>query len=220
MPIFSGIPRFSLSVSGESRSRPYDDDNTDMDFGNVTTPRTPAKSRSHGDIPSHSSSALFPLSYQNDATDAFLAERFNDVDLIGKGEFSLVYAASEKQNAMGIEPVRYAIKKTKAPFKGTKSRARFNEEAEILKSLSETQNEGREYIINMFDAWEHQGHLYIMTEYCENGSLDSFLSERGNVSRLDEWRVWKILVEITLVSFFLLLGNKFDSNILGFAVHS
>jgi len=41
--------------------------------------------------------------------------------------------------------------------------------------------------------------LFIQTEFCENGSLDLFLREYGNIERLDEFRVWKILVELTLV---------------------
>lgn len=62
----------------------------------------------------------------------------------------------------------------------------------------EFEEEGREYIVGLIDSWEYNNHLYIMMEYCENGSLDRFLDESGNIQRLDEWRVWKILVEIAL----------------------
>lgn len=62
----------------------------------------------------------------------------------------------------------------------------------------ETEAEGREYIVALITNWEHLGNLYIMTEYCENGNLEEFLAKSGNVSRLDEWRVWKILVEVSM----------------------
>ena len=50
------------------------------------------------------------------------------------------------------------------------------------------------------DSWENNGRLYIQTEFCENGSLSSFLANAGNKARLDDFRVWKILLELCLVS--------------------
>lgn len=59
-------------------------------------------------------------------------------------------------------------------------------------------NDGRDYVLTLISAWEYQSHLYIMTDYCENGTLDEFLIKQceNSRTRLDEWRVWKILVEI------------------------
>jgi mitosis inhibitor protein kinase SWE1 len=132
--------------------------------------------------------------------DVALSERFDHVGLVGTGEFSLVYAVSERGS---LNDNRYAVKRTKTPFLGPKARIRRLEEVEILRALTGPNSDndgddGKDYIVNLLDAWEINGHLYIMTEFCENGNLDTFLSERGNVSRLDEWRVWKILVEIAL----------------------
>ncbi|GAV27522.1 hypothetical protein PMKS-000990 [Pichia membranifaciens] len=61
-------------------------------------------------------------------------------------------------------------------------------------------NDGRDYVLTLISAWEIQSHLYIMTDYCENGSLDQFLINQCELSRsrLDEWRVWKILVEVMM----------------------
>jgi len=56
-----------------------------------------------------------------------------------------------------------------------------------------------EHILEMIDSWEQYDHLFIQTELCENGSLDVFLRDYGNIERLDEFRVWKILLELTLV---------------------
>lgn len=152
-------------------------------------PRTPAKPPKHSSIPP-------VVSFDKDETDPVLTERFERIQLVGRGEFSTVYSISTR----GGNSDRYAVKRTKYPFMGPKARSRRLEEVEILKNLTESNSdaEGKESVLTLIDAWEANDHLYIMTMYCENGSLDTFLSERGNFSRLDEWRVWKILVEITL----------------------
>ena len=51
----------------------------------------------------------------------------------------------------------------------------------------------------MIDSWEHHGHLYIQTEYCSEGSLDTFLKAVGQAGRLDDFRIWKILLETAQV---------------------
>lgn len=56
------------------------------------------------------------------------------------------------------------------------------------------------------DSWEEDEALYIRTELCESGNLLRFLWEYGKVfPRLDESRVWKIIVDLGNVSvcFFL-----------------
>lgn len=214
----SNVSQLSLSTEpsfNRSGLHPMDDDNDIMeDAGSVMgVPKTPAKgarARHEITVPSAIMSMDKPGHQNQSGAEVVLRERFSDVQQIGSGEFSIVYAVSEKTSVRGIEPARYAVKRTKYPYGGVKSRKRRNEEVEILRELTFSRRnandeEGREYIVNLIDAWELSGHLYIVTEYCENGNLDTFLSERGNISRLDEWRVWKILVEITLVSFIFLL---------------
>ena len=117
---------------------------------------------------------------------------FHNLQLIGSGEFSEVY---EVQLRNVEPPTPFAVKKTRAPSTGYKSRARRFEEVNILRALGR-----HEHIVEFFDSWEEQGHLYIQTELCENGSLDVFLQEYGKYDRLDEFRVWKVLVELSMVS--------------------
>ena len=69
------------------------------------------------------------------------------------------------------------------------------EEVRTLKVLG-----SHEHILELIDSWEQYDHLFIQTELCENGSLDVFLRDYGNIERLDEFRVWKILIELTMVS--------------------
>jgi mitosis inhibitor protein kinase SWE1 len=54
--------------------------------------------------------------------------------------------------------------------------------------------------LNVNDHWEANSHLYIQTEYCEGGNLRRFLDTVGYSSRLDDFRIWKILLELSQVS--------------------
>lgn len=156
--------------------------------------------------------------------DALLSARFERVQMAGRGEFSYVYVVTEKpSNNQTVLPNSFAVKRTKNPYASVRQRLRLREEVEALRALtvdykkrqkglaadagdSETNDklklateddEGRDHIVTLVSDWEQGGFLYIMTEYCENGNLDEFLAKSGDTSRLDEWRVWKILVEIS-----------------------
>jgi mitosis inhibitor protein kinase SWE1 len=132
-----------------------------------------------------------------------LTSRFETVTQMGSGEFSQVYRVSNFINgtpgrfspavhAMGSV---YAVKKSKRPFIGQKDRQRQMKEAEILRALRTN-----DHIVHFVDSWEDMGHLYIQTEFCENGNLFDFLKRTGDKARLDDFRIWKILLELTLVS--------------------
>ncbi|KAG5362502.1 Mitosis inhibitor protein kinase wee1 [Yarrowia sp. C11] len=140
------------------------------------------------------------------AGESWLSQKFDSVSLIGSGEFSSVYTVTERvkkptgSSVILTPPNRYAVKKMKYPFAGPKARARRMEEVEVLRKLTDSKRDedGRDFIVQLVDSWEYHGFLFIMTEYCENGSLDVFLAENGRIARLDDWRVWKILVELAL----------------------
>lgn len=57
------------------------------------------------------------------------------------------------------------------------------------------QEEGKEYLVYFIEAWEFNNYYYIMTEFCDNGTLFDFLEENKNY-KIDEFRIWKILIEI------------------------
>lgn len=77
---------------------------------------------------------------------------------------------------------------------------------DILKHLSQAaQSTGlrgsHPNVLAYIDSWEEDEALYIQTELCESGNLARFLWEYGRVfPRLDEARVWKIVVDLTNVS--------------------
>lgn len=88
----------------------------------------------------------------------------------------------------------WAVKKSKQPYFGLKDRERRIREVDILKSLTHS-----DHIIAFMDSWEQSGHLYIQTEFCEEGGLDVFLAQVGLKARLDDFRIWKILLELAVV---------------------
>ena len=142
--------------------------------------------------------------------DIVLSSRFKKVDWYSKGEFSevfKVYQPSEPAkrrsyfspfHGSGTSPTSppakvYIVKKSKAPFTSNKLRQKKLREASILRALGKT-----DHVVCLVDSWEANYHLYIQTEFCEEGCLDTFLARQGNSGRLDDFRIWKILIELSL----------------------
>jgi len=173
-----------------------------------TAPRTPVEcmiglsqqSAAFNSLPRVSSAPKESSLSKSTDSDPCLLAKFGNCNLVGSGEFSIVYAIKYRGD-------RFAVKRTKKQITGPKTRMRKLQEVEILRTLQsdqsaeddpEDQLEGKEYVVELKDYWEVNSYLYIMTEYCENGTLETFLAETGKISRLDEWRVWKIMVEMLL----------------------
>ncbi|CAL5874860.1 uncharacterized protein PFLUO_LOCUS9162 [Penicillium psychrofluorescens] len=200
---------FPPDPSGLSISVPNEQHHSmQADFDNTNFPATPTGPRD-----SFSSSNKLPSlqmsSYHIPDVDPSLTSRFEKVELIGTGEFSQVYRVSQSHNQTlpsvfslpSSEPKSptalphqvWAVKKSKQPYSGLKDRERRIREVDVLKTLIHT-----DHIVSFMDSWEAGGHLYIQTEFCEEGSLDVFLAQIGLKARLDDFRIWKILLELTL----------------------
>jgi mitosis inhibitor protein kinase SWE1 len=143
----------------------------------------------------------FSVSVHSDV-DTSITSRFTDVSVLAQGEFSIVYKVAQPANTgflNGSSPPSprkaWVVKKTKKPYTGNRDRQKKLREVEILRTLR-----GQNHVLEFLDCWEAEHHLYIQTECCENGSLDKFLAEAGNKARIDDFRVWKILLELTMVS--------------------
>ncbi|KAK2463166.1 hypothetical protein APHAL10511_004821 [Amanita phalloides] len=122
---------------------------------------------------------------------------FDEIDELGSGEFGKVIKVRSKKGYHGL----YAIKKSKR-FEGPKHRLRLREEVDILKHLAHHSGSGlpgrHPNVLAYIDSWEEDEALYIQTELCESGNLAHFLWEYGRVfPRLDEARVWKIIVDLS-----------------------
>jgi mitosis inhibitor protein kinase SWE1 len=154
--------------------------------------------------------SITPINGQGPSdVDMVLNSLFDHVELIGKGEFSQVFKATETSEQKTLGSVSgtpgtpptpsqarvFAVKKTRLPFFGAKDRESKLREVNILKSLR-----GYPHVLQYVESWEKQFHLYIQTEYCEEGSLSEFLGNVGSAGRLDDFRIWKILVEASMVS--------------------
>ncbi|XXH03907.1 OPT super [Hypoxylon texense] len=155
--------------------------------------------------------AITPINGISQELDASLMSRFGKVEPIGKGEYSMVFKVTDMgPSARGAAhqgffstpthhrtpspPVgkAYAVKKLTVPIIGRRDRASRLREVYVLEKLR-----GCDHIVQLNKDWEDNGFLYIQTEFCEEGSLDRFLNYVGVRGRLDDFRIWKIMLEIS-----------------------
>jgi len=156
--------------------------------------------------------SITPIQAQHAAFeyDAVLSRRFTGVEFLGKGEFSQVFRvtateAAPSQEFFGWTPGRnaqtsnaqrvYAVKKVRLPVYNERGYQAKLREVAALRAVR-----GRDNVLQLVNYWEEDYHLYIQTEYCAEGSLDTFLKKFGEHGRLDDFRIWKILVEVCQVS--------------------
>lgn len=159
-------------------------------------PATPTAGREASFFASHRESTT-PMHRTAPKADEFaLRSRFDTVQGIGKGEFSNVFRVSSSSNTTipsspmplfanssqsdGPADERvFAVKKI--AFQGPKDLALKLAEITALKAVR-----GKENVVQLLSYWEEDHHLYIQTEYCEEGSLDNFLKKVGDTGRLDD----------------------------------
>ena len=70
----------------------------------------------------------------------------------------------------------------------------------MLETLAKTANP---YVLQFQEAWEEKEQLHIRTNLAECGDLATYLNSIGETGGLDEGRCWKMLFELTSVSFLL-----------------
>ena len=132
--------------------------------------------------------------------DEHLVNKFGmkNLKLIGQGEFSIVYECT-------FNGEKFAVKRNKKLTMGKLERNAIKREIEALRNLNslkesddeamKEEQEGKEYLVYFIEAWEFNNYFYIMTEYCEGGNLFDFLEEHKHY-KMDEFRIWKILIEL------------------------
>ncbi len=202
-----------LSISGHGDGHAVRPMTSGTSSVSMLPPATPTASRDYFLQFGNRRSSIAPFSgFANNDVDASLTSRFQKVDLIGTGEFSQVYKVTQPSEpgslhgyfslpVTGASPKTplpdrvWAVKKTKHAYIGARDRQRKLQEVNILKALGQS-----DHTVQLVDSWEEQDHLYMQTEFCEEGSLDVFLSHMGDKGRLDDFRIWKILLELSLVS--------------------
>ncbi|RYO69066.1 hypothetical protein AA0116_g370 [Alternaria tenuissima] len=181
-----------LSISGNRRgSFPFN-----SSFGSFApaTPTTPRDSGFFGSV-----QGAIPIGLTKNDVDESLSERFHEIKPLdgGEGEFSTVYRVGQP---VKISPLRspagsqvWVVKKSKKPYIGAGDRQKKMREVDILYAL-----QGHEHVLDIKTHWEFDQHLYIQTEYCEGGNLRKYLDTVGFNSRLDDFRIWKILLELSM----------------------
>lgn len=159
---------------------------------------TPTTPRDHSALFARNHAAI-PIGLPKNDVDESLAARFGNVEVLERatGEFSQMFKVSRPLNRGASSPFSASnlcsvVKKTKKAMLGPLDRKKKLQEVEVLMALR-----GNEHIVAYKDHWEHDHHLYIETEYCDNGNLKDFLTK----GRLDDFRIWKILLDLSLVSF-------------------
>lgn len=200
-----------LSISAHGDGQLFRPVNEVANGAAIFPPATPTASRDHfASIGNGRSSLNSSHNIPAADVDPSLKSKFDKVELIGTGEFSQVYRVTQAQESKATRsyfshqsphgsprkpmPDRvWAVKKSRHPYLGLRDRQRRFQEVTALKELGHA-----DHIINFFDSWEDKNHLYIQTEFCEEGSLDIFLSEVGQKARLDDFRIWKIMLELSL----------------------
>jgi len=133
--------------------------------------------------------------------DTHLVERFTNVTLIDQGHFSKVYQVTFAETNK-----KYAIKSITIN-KGNSTK-KILQEIKLLAGIrdkTELDQEGNEYVIDFISSWKFGNAYYVMTDFYENGNLDKFLNEQiiQKNKRLEDWRIWKIIVEVSLALRFI-----------------
>ncbi|TVY33733.1 Mitosis inhibitor protein kinase [Lachnellula occidentalis] len=183
--------------------------------GSMAPPATPTTGRDYFAQIGDRRLSMTPISnFTGTELDESLSSRFEKSELIGTGEFSLVYRVTQTTPPLNTTnsfylgtsesplqgrtpptpiPERvFAVKKSRQPYQGIRDRQRKLQEVNVLKALGQS-----DHVVHLIDSWEEKNYLYIQTEFCEEGSLDLFLSQVGRKGRLDDFRIWKIMLELS-----------------------
>jgi mitosis inhibitor protein kinase SWE1 len=219
LPPHTPLDMLPPDPSGLSISNPRDNRAT-TSVPNATSmlpPATPTAGRDYFSRIIDGPVSTTPISsFTPTEIDYSLSSRFEGVEMIGTGEFSQVYRVTQTAPATHMaksfffgtsgspsqgrspptpSPDRvFAVKKSRQPFQGTRDRLRKLQEVNVLKALGHS-----DHTLYLIDSWEEKHHLYIQTEFCEEGSMDLFLSQVGRKGRLDDFRIWKIMLELSQV---------------------
>ena len=204
----------SISNQADEQFRSLDDIANGAGNASVYPPATPTAPRGSFAAFGKSSLNMTPSHHSTPVTaefDPVLTSKFDKVDLIGTGEFSQVYRVTKRQELSNSRsyfsiplvaraspktplPDRvWAVKKSRHAYIGPKDRQRKLQEVRTLRKLGQS-----DHTVELVDSWEDKNHLYIQTEFCEEGSLDSFLDQVGRNARLDDFRIWKIMLEMAM----------------------
>ncbi|KAG0180939.1 hypothetical protein DFQ28_004745 [Apophysomyces sp. BC1034] len=108
---------------------------------------------------------------------------FSILKCLGSGEFAEVW----KVRHVGTGKL-FAIKQTKTPFLSCDDRWRQIIEVDHMRAVKGSSN-----CIDVVDAWEQEGYLFVQMELCDNGSLSEYISLKRDI--IDEQTMWDLMYE-------------------------
>eukprot|EP00158_Paraphelidium_tribonemae_P001806 Partr_v1_DN24834_c0_g1_i1_m29696 putative Protein kinase, membrane associated tyrosine threonine 1 len=134
---------------------------------------------------------LYPLSAtSNDAAQTerdHFQENFIIVSKLGSGFFADAFKVVSVHDGSF-----YAVKRTKQPFHGENDRMMKRHEVNVMVALGSSP-----YLVSLISSWEQSGLLYMQLEYCDNGSLATFLDSIP-FEKVDVDTVLSILADLVM----------------------
>lgn len=126
-----------------------------------------SKSGSDGDVTEKS---IVGISLSDLETSRF-AEEFKVESFIANGTFGNVYKCINYLDGM-----EYAIKKSSSQVAGTNAERLARKEVFAHAALK-----SHPHIVTYYSSWIEDGHLFIQTEYCNGGSLETLINNQKKV---------------------------------------
>lgn len=125
---------------------------------------------------------------ERDKNEGRLKQEFDDVQAIGKGQFSTVYRARNR-----VDQCLYAVKKTTQIARGL--RQTQLKEVFALANVS-MEAEGCPHVVRYYSSWLEDGRLHIQTELCECSLRDRLVTrkkEQPSDPRFKEAEILEVL---------------------------
>lgn len=122
---------------------------------------------------------------ESDREKSYFESQFIVIKPLGSGSSADAYKVQHRRNANS-----FAVKVTRHPYNGIKSRSKHLTEVETMWDVGI-----HPHIVQLVDAWEQRGHLHLQMELCAGGNLAAYLEESAERG-FDEIRIWRMLGEV------------------------
>lgn len=123
----------------------------------------------------------------------YLDTNYKVLGSLGSGAFASVARVQRKDDGSGVGGGFFAVKKAKHPTTGLKDRMSKLEEVQIMWKLRD-----EPHCVRLENAWEQYGHIFLLMELCERGSLQDYVEELSrNNQKLDEFRIWNVINDLS-----------------------